>query len=140
MKNKLRAIATGTWLGLYAMTGLAVAQTAASSAQTSAMAGRSDARSMMKKAGSDYKAAKAACRPMKRVEAKACLQDARAAYQQAKADVSGTTSAANAGRAAMPQAPVTAVETQSPAVSATGIAPKPGGPDLSPGKPAVPGK
>ena len=140
MKKQLMAVATGTWLGLYAMTGLAVAQTAASSAQNSDIAGRSDARSLMKKAGSDYKAAKAACRPMKRVEAKACLQDAKAAYQQAKVEARGTTSAANAGGAAVPQSPVTAVETQSSAVSATGIAPRPGGPDVSPGKPAVPGK
>ena len=140
MKKKLMAVATSTWLGLYAMTGLAVAQTAASSAQSSAMAGRSDAKSMMKKADSDYKAAKAVCKPMKRVEAKTCLQDAKAAYQHAKADARGTTRNANAGGTPMPQAPVTAVQTQSPAVSATGIAPKPGGPDLTPGKPAVPGK
>ena len=140
MKKQLMAVATSTWLGLCAMTGLAVAQTAASSPQNSAMGSRSDARAMMKKAGADYNAAKAACRSMKRVEAKACLKDAKAAYQQAKVDIRVTTSAANAGGTAMPQSPVTAVETQSSAVSATGIAPSPGGPDLTPGKPAVPGK
>ena len=140
MKKQLMAVATGTWLGLYAMTGLAVAQTAASTAQNSGVAGCTDARAMMKKAGADYNAAKAACRPMKRVEAKACLKDAKAAYQQAKVDIRTTTSAANAGGTGMSQPPVTAVETQSPAVSATGIAPRPGGPDVSPGKPAVPGK
>ena len=140
MKKKLIAVAASSWLGLYALTGLAVAQTAANSAQSGAMAGRSDARSMMKKADADYKAAKAACRPMKRVEAKVCLQDAKTAYQQVKADARGTTRSANAGGAVMPQAPGKAVQTQSPAVSDTGIAPKPGGPDLTPGKPAVPGK
>ena len=140
MQKQLVAVATGTWLGLYAMTGFAVAQTATSSAQSSGVAGPGDARAMMKKANSDYEAAKAACRPMKRVEAKACVKDAKAAYQQAKVDIRTTTSAANAGGAAMPPSPATAVETQSPAVSATGIAPRPGGPDLTPGKPAVPGK
>ena len=141
MGKKLRIVATSTWLALYALSGLAVAQTAASSAQNGGIASRNaDAKSMMNKADSDYKAAKATCKPMKRVEARACLQEAKATYQQAKADARGTTRNANAGGTAVPQSPVTAVETQSPAVSATGIAPRPVGPDLTPGKPAVPAK
>lgn len=141
MKKKLRALAASTWLALYALTGVAVAQTAASSAQNGGIASRNaDAKSMMKKADSDYKAAKAACKPMKRVEAKTCLQDAKAAYQQAKVEARGMTRDANVGGATVTPSSLPAVETQSPAVSATGIAPRAVGPNLTPGKPAVPGK
>ena len=141
METKLRALATSSLLGLCALTGLAVAQTAPSSGQNSGIASRNaDAKSMLKKADSDYKAAKAACKPMKRAEAKSCLQEAKAAYQQAKVVARGMTRDANAGGATMPPSSVSAVQTQSPAVSATGIAQTPGGPNLTPGKPAVPGK
>lgn len=141
MKKKLSALATSTWLALYALTGVAVAQTATSSAQNSGIASRNaDAKSMMKKADSDYKAAKTACKPMKRVAAKACMQDAKAAYQQAKVEARGMTRDANVGGATVTPSSLPAVETQSPAVSATGVAPRPVGPNVTPGKPAVPGK
>ena len=141
MGKKLRIVATSTWLALYALSGLAVAQTAASSAQNGGIASRNaDAKSMMNKADSDYKAAKATCKPMKRVEARACLQEAKATYQQAKVEARGMTPDANVGGATVTPSSLPAVETQSPAVSATGIAPRPVGPNVTPGKPAVPGK
>jgi len=50
---------------------------------------KDDAKAMEKKADADYKAAKDACKPMKGDEEKACMKNAKADHEVAKAHAKG---------------------------------------------------
>ena len=50
---------------------------------------KADAKAMDKKADADYKSAKAACKPMKGDEGKACMKKARAEHEMAEAHAKG---------------------------------------------------
>lgn len=79
------------------------------------------------------------CLALKGAEERACLKRAKGSYAEAIAEANrrgpgvGTT-------AVSPGGPVPALQTQSSAVNATGIAPSTVGPDRTPGTQAVPSK
>lgn len=137
MSKTLIAWATGILLGTASLALPAVAQTAAGGATESGA--RADPKksptAAQSKADPTQSAANARCNSRKGADQKTCLEQVRA-QQQAQ----GGAGAGNTGTSRPPGTPVPALQTQSSAVSATGVAPSTTGPDPTPGTPAVPRK
>jgi hypothetical protein len=79
------------------------------------------------------------CLALKGAEERECLKRAKGSYAKAISEANGRRRGVGT-TAAPPGGPVPALETQSSAVSATGIAPSTVGPDRTPGTQAVPAK
>jgi len=134
MRNTLLAWATGILLGTISLAGPSVAQTAAGSGAASGA--RADAKPApgqgLPKADPGNAPVDARCNSRKGADQKTCLDEVRA-QQRAQGD-------ARAARPSGAPAAMPAVQTQSSAVSATGVAPSTTGPDPTPGTPAMPRK
>lgn len=118
--NSLAALLLAGALALAGMNAAGAAQTIPSAADVAAAP---DLRSLNRQVTAQYQAARAECRPLARAERRDCLREARAVRQEARAEVHRLH-------------PLSAVQTQSAEVMATGIAPTTGGP--SPAPAAVP--
>jgi hypothetical protein len=142
-KSTLMAWTTGALVGWAALAAPVAAQTAAgnpaaSSAGSSGATTKPDTRTVTRQSDADYKKAQARCNSRQGADKQSCLEEVKARHQQAKAADGGNKT----GASRTPTSPdaVPAVQTQSSAVSATGVAPSTTGPDPTPGTPAVPRK
>ena len=140
MNKNMIAWAAGAFFGMYLVASPVVAQTRPSSAS---IAGASFAgaatEDTKKKVEADFKSAKAACRSLKSTERTSCLKEVKATHRQARFYTRATRQTVDKSPAAA-SLDLPAVQTQSAAVSATGIAPSAVGPKRTSGKPAFPEK
>ena len=142
MNKKMIAWAVGALFSIHFTASPVVAQTRPSSASTAVVSFSGAAIGDIKKkkkVDTDFKSAKAACQSLKSMERTSCLKEAKATHRQARFDNRATRRTADKSPVAASQ-DLPAVQTQSAAVSATGIAPSAVGPNRTPGKPAFPEK
>ncbi|WP_196870927.1 hypothetical protein [Polaromonas sp. CG_9.11] len=102
-------------------------------------AARTENHGIRKKADTEYQTATKRCLALKGAEERECLKRAKGSYAEAIAAANGRGPGVGT-TAAPPGGPVPALQTQSSAVSATGIAPSTIGADGTPGTQAAPAK